>query len=126
MTGRLDSVARSNSTPFSCRRRGPSGPRSRRPLPHPAVDHPLSSPGATVMKRFAVHPAALFVAGAAACPDKIEKPTEPAAKPKAAAAAAAAAAPVTSRSGSTVCLSYVTKKASALARLKHARELMAG
>lgn len=75
------------------------------------------------MKRLAsLVPAALLVTGALSCTDKVEKPV-PTAPTVASPVAAAAPAPVAN--GSTVCLSYVTKRASAVARLKHARERLA-
>ncbi len=76
------------------------------------------------MKRFAViYSAALLVAGLAACTDKVERtvPTSPTSAVRA--SVAASSAPVSS--GSTVCLSYATKRAAAQAELKHARELVA-
>ena len=66
--------------------------------------------------------AALLAAGAA-CNDTAERPAPTA--PKASAARAAAAPAPAASSGSTVCLSYVTKRAAMAARLKHSKELMA-
>jgi hypothetical protein len=77
------------------------------------------------MKRFAlVVPTALVALGFAACTDKVEKssPTAPTAAPSASVAEAAPSASVSS--GSTVCLSYVTKRAAAEARLKHSEEVL--
>jgi hypothetical protein len=73
------------------------------------------------MKRFAVLCPAILLAGLAACTDKAETPTPTSPVPTAAVRASVSSAPVSS--GSTVCLSYVTKRAAAEARLKHSREL---
>lgn len=76
------------------------------------------------MKRFIrLCPGVLLAVGLTACTDKVEKagPTAPAA----AVQASVADVPSGASGGSTVCLSYATKRAAATARLKHTRELAA-